>query len=81
MELQGEDRTISSEDLVEWTQHPITQAYFREVNSKIKETVLYLGEGHSVNKESADFTAQETSRLVGKIEAFREVLDIELVKD
>lgn len=81
MELEHEDRKIGEEDFLEWMQHPITQSYFREVNSKVKEMLLFLGEGKTINPENTDYSIQQTNKMIGKIEGLREILDIELIKE
>jgi len=81
VEVSHEDRVISEEDFHEWMQHPITQAYFREVNQKIKDLILSFKDGATVNKDNADYTVQETNKIIGKIEGLQEILDIELEKE
>ncbi len=81
MEVSHEDRAINEEDFLEWMQHPITQSYFREVQQKVKDLILSFKDGATVNKENADFTVQETNKIIGKIEGLQEILDIELIKE
>lgn len=80
MEIE-ESHLIKEEDFREWSQHPISQAYFRAINLKMKEIAISLGEGRTVNLDNSQETLQHTVKMVGAYTALQDILDIDLAKE
>ena len=72
---------LNPEDWHDWKDSPVTQEYFRQVSLKIREHMISLGNGVTLNTQSADQTAIETAKAVGAVEALQDILDIEFIKE
>ena len=72
------EEVITKEEFAEWKSLKVTQAFRHSVESRIKDLILSLGDGHTLNTESVDQTALKTARCVGLIEGLRALLDVDL---
>lgn len=76
-----EAELISKEDLLQWMEEPVTKAFIKEINSKLKELYLVLGNGATLDTSNSNTTLAETAKAVGKIEILQEVLDINIAEE
>lgn len=68
---------IKKEDLGEWMANPVTRAYFAGIKDKILRSSLALGDGITCNTASVDETAIETAKMVGRIQGWKDALEID----
>ena len=79
MEMEGQP--ISKEDLMQWMEQPVSQAFIGAIRDKIKELYLSVGNGATLDTSNSSTTLAETAKAVGKIEILQEVLDINIAEE
>lgn len=78
MEIGAE---VTQDELIDWTQYKVTQAFIKAVNDRIKELYLEMGNGRTLDISDAEATLGNTAKAIGMIEGLQEVLDIYIIKE
>ena len=69
---------INRQDVIDWADAPVTRAYFDGVREKIRQLEQVLGSGATLSNTNAHTTTVLTSKIVGQIEGYNDVLDIDM---
>jgi len=59
----------------EWQSHPETENLLKWLNDQVVKTAESMGNGGTLCGENEHVTQSLTARYVGKIEAYKEVID------
>lgn len=68
-------------DFDEWSENPVTQWVFSEVQRAIDETAQSMGHGNTLVSDSIEKTALYTAGRVGFIDGLKELYNIKVVED
>jgi len=67
------------ETLEIWHGHPMTQWYFEQIDRERKEAEEYMGKGSTVDIESVDTTAMQTSKHYGYVSGLNFCTEFEII--
>ncbi len=65
---------IKKEDVLEWKQHRVTQAYFEGIRELQKLLQENIGRGVTLTNHAE----RDTARAIGRIEGLEDALDVDL---
>ncbi len=66
---------ISTEQFIEWKEHPVTQEIFAELKEVQQNIINQLANGNTIGA-SAEVTHGQTSKAVGQLEGINQLLGI-----
>ncbi len=68
---------LTAEEYEAWSQDPLTRKVLKQLEQKILMIEEDLGQGKTLDEDSAESTLGHTARLVGKIEGINEIFRID----